>query len=57
MPFDSLHAPPEWREPKRREEPEQALTRRDRIVIASMAIGLGTITLFHCLLLLAFWRG
>ena len=55
MPFDSLHAPPEWMPP--RPEPERPWSIRDR----AFAIGIGTvlavITLANCRMLLGVWHG
>ena len=57
MPFDSLHAPPEWQSPRRHEEPDRPLTRRDWVVIVLMASVLAVITLFNCRMLVGYWHG
>ncbi len=52
MPFDSLHAPPEWKPPKLETEPP--LSRRDRLVAAALAAVLLVITLANCHALLSY---
>jgi hypothetical protein len=57
MPFDSLHAPPEWGPPRRHDEPERALTTRDRIVAGLLALVLAAVTLANLRMLLGYWHG
>lgn len=48
MPFDSLHAPPEWRSPRPAPDAEPPLSRRDRVVAGILAAVLLAITLANC---------
>ena len=52
MPFDSLHAPPEWK--PSRPDAEPPLSRRDRLVAAALATVLLLITLANCHALLSY---
>ena len=54
MPFDSLHAPPEWKPSEPDAEPP--LSGRDRLVAIALAAMLLVITLANCHALLSYCR-
>lgn len=56
MPFDSLHAPPEWVPPRRDAERDRPLSRTDRLVAAILGAALFVITVANCKVVLGLWH-